>query len=78
MPAYHRLSGRDWTYRGNQLLRNTWKDIGHSIFSSVMTIYLDDMVRRARFVFAAWCTKKTSNFAVLCSALLSENLWKHV
>ena len=38
-------AGRDWTYRGNELLNNTWHSINPSIFSSnVMTIYLDDQV----------------------------------
>lgn len=42
-------AGRDWTYRGNSLLNNTWSNISPSIFSNnVMTIYLDDQLSSLR------------------------------
>jgi hypothetical protein len=38
--------GRDWTYRGNQIVQNTFRDI-NTVFNSqndVQAVYLDDMV----------------------------------
>eukprot|EP00937_MAST-01D_sp_MAST-1D-sp2_P008130 g8130.t1 len=36
--------GREWTYRGNRILRNFWHDIGSIFGGGTRSVYLDDML----------------------------------